>query len=115
MIQGNSTVDHTRRNAAACTRAASSSEHVLRIGLTNELNQLPGLVRFIDDEGMRPGIETFAPDPAMRDVGLAALLRFAPSGRRGIHTLEIGSRSEGLVSLGPRERVVLKDAIRSRA
>jgi hypothetical protein len=51
------------------------SEHVRRIGLTNELNQLPGLVRFIDDEGMRPGIETFAPDPAMRDIGLAALLR----------------------------------------
>ena len=60
---------------------------------------------------MRPGIEEFAPDPAMRDIGLAALLRFAPSGRKGIHTLEIGSRSEGMMSLGQRERVVLREAI----
>lgn len=79
--------------------------------LSDELHLLPGLIRFIADEGMRPGIEEIAPDPAMRDIGLAALLRFAPSGRKGIHTLEIGSRSEGMMSLGQRERVVLRDAI----
>jgi hypothetical protein len=79
--------------------------------LSDELHLLPGLVRFIADEGMRPGLEEASPDPAMRDISLAALLRFAPSGRKGIHTLEIGSRSQGLVSLGQRERVVLREAI----
>jgi hypothetical protein len=72
------------------------SEHVRRIGLTNELNQLPGLVRFIDDEGMRPGIETFAPDPAMRDIGLAALLRDPRMARDA--PIDSGSRRQGRAS-----------------
>lgn len=79
--------------------------------LADELHQLPGLIRFIDDEGMRPGVEEAAPDPAMRDISLGALLRFAPTGRRGIHTLELVSRSEGAASLGQRERVVLKEVL----
>jgi hypothetical protein len=79
--------------------------------LSDELQTLPGLVRFIDDEGMRPGVEEYVSDPAMRDIGLAALLRFSPTGRRGIHTLEIGSRGQGLVSLSQRERVVLREVI----
>lgn len=79
--------------------------------LADELHQLPGLIRFIDDEGMRAGIEEAAPDPAMRDISLAALLRFAPTGRRGIHTLELVSPTEGLASLGQRERVVLKEVL----
>lgn len=79
--------------------------------LADELHQLPGLIRFIDDEGMRPGIEEASPDPAMRDIGLSALLRFAPTGRRGIHTLELVTRTEGLASLGQRERVVLKEVL----
>lgn len=79
--------------------------------LTDELHLLPGLIRFIDDEGMRPGIDEVAPDPAMRDISLSALFRFAPTGRRGIHTLEMVSRTEGMASLGQRERVVLKEAL----
>jgi hypothetical protein len=79
--------------------------------LSDELHQLPGLIRFIDDEGMRPGIEEVSPDPAMRDISLAALLRFAPTGRKGIHTLEIATKTEGLASLGQRERVVLREAM----
>ena len=79
--------------------------------LADELHQLPGLIRFIDDEGMRPGIEEVAPDPAMRDISLAALLRFAPTGKRGIHTLEIATSTEGLAKLGQRERVVLREVI----
>lgn len=79
--------------------------------LNDELHQLPGLIRFIDDEGMSAGIEEVSPDPAMRDISLAALLRFAPTGRKGIHTLEIATRTEGLASLGQRERVVLREVI----
>jgi hypothetical protein len=79
--------------------------------LADELHQLPGLIRFIDDEGMRPGIEEVSPDPAMRDIGLSTLLRFAPTGRRGIHTLELVSRTQGSASLSQRERVVLKQVL----
>lgn len=79
--------------------------------LNDELHQLPGLIQFIDDEGMSPGIEEVSPDPAMRDIALAALLRFAPTGRKGIHTLEIATHTEGLAKLGQRERVVLREVI----
>lgn len=79
--------------------------------LSESLQMLPELIRFIDDEGLRLGIEEAAPDPAMRDISLAALLRFAPTGRRGIHTLELVTQHKGLASLGQRERVVLKEVM----
>ena len=79
--------------------------------LTPYFGKLPELARFIDDEGLRPGIAEFSPDPAMRDVQLAALYRFSPTGNRGIHTLEISSPASGRASLSQRERVVLKQVL----
>lgn len=79
--------------------------------LAEEIHQLPGLIRYIDDEGMRLGIEEISPDPAMRDISLAALLGFAPTGRKGIHTLEMATRTQGIASLGQRERVVLREVL----
>lgn len=80
--------------------------------LTQHIGCLPELIRFIDDEGLRPGIEEVVPDPAMRDVHLAALYRFSPTGQRGIHTLEISSKEFGSATLSQRERVVLREAIK---
>jgi len=79
--------------------------------LVSQVGKLPDITRFIDDEGLRPGIEEAIPDPAQRDVQLAALYRFSPTGRRGIHTVEISSRESGSASLSQRERVVLHEAI----
>jgi len=79
--------------------------------MAQEIGKLPEITRFIDDEGMRPGLEEVSPDPALRDVQLSTLYRFSPDGKRGIHTLEISSRDSGAASLSQRERVVLKEAI----
>lgn len=79
--------------------------------MAQQIGKLPEITRFIDDEGMRPGLEEISPDPALRDVQLATLYRFSPTGKRGIHTLEISSRDSGVASLSQRERVVLKEAI----
>ncbi|RKT60813.1 hypothetical protein DFR40_0960 [Azonexus fungiphilus] len=79
--------------------------------IAGQIHNLPALVRFIDDEELRPGIEEAVPDPALRDIQLAALYRFSPSGRRGIHTLELSSKDSGAATLSQRERVVLKEAI----
>ncbi len=79
--------------------------------MTQQIGKLPEITRFIDDEGLRPGLEEASPDPAMRDVQLETLYRFSPTGRRGIHTVEISSRGSGSASLSQRERVVLKEAI----
>lgn len=77
--------------------------------VAKQLGRLPEITRFIDDEGLRPGIEEATPDPALRDVQLSTLLRFSPTGRKGIHTLEISSNSCGVASLSQRERVVLRE------
>ncbi len=79
--------------------------------IVQQIGKLPEITRFIDDEGLRPGLEEFSPDPAMRDVQLTTLYHFSPTGRKGIHTLEISSRESGSASLSQRERVVLKEAI----
>ncbi|HRE72287.1 MAG TPA: hypothetical protein PLC14_17400 [Accumulibacter sp.] len=79
--------------------------------LADNIGRLPEIIRFIDDEGLRPGYEEAVPDPALRDVQLATLYRFAPTGRMGIHTLEISSTGSGSASLSQRERVVLKEVI----
>lgn len=79
--------------------------------MADQIGKLPEISRFIDDEGMLPGLEEASPDPALRDVQLATLYRFSPTGKKGIHTLEISSRESGSASLSQRERVVLKEAI----
>lgn len=79
--------------------------------IAGQIHNLPEIIRFIDDEEMRPGIEEAIPDPAFRDIQLATLYRFSPSGRRGIHTLELSSKDSGAATLSQRERVVLKEAI----
>jgi hypothetical protein len=81
------------------------------IDLSHELQLLPELIKYIDDEGLRMGFEDAYPDPALRDISLAALLRFAPTGRKGIHTMELATQQKGMAKLGQRERVVLKEAI----
>lgn len=85
-------------------------DHMM-IALTTDMGRLPEIIRFIDDEGLRPGLEEAIPDPALRDVQLQSLYRFSPTGQRGIHTLEISSIGSGSASLSQRERVVLKEAI----
>lgn len=94
-----------------CDQAVFGIEPDEGRSLSSELQLLPGLVRFIEDEGLGSGIEELSPDPAMRDISLATLLHFSPTGRKGIHTLEMATKSHGLVSLSQRERVVLLSAI----
>ena len=79
--------------------------------MAEQIGKLPEITRFIDDEGINPDLEEASPDPALRDIQLSTLYRFSPTGRRGIHTLEISSRDSGAASLSQRERVVLREAI----
>lgn len=75
---------------------------------------LQGLARipaFIDDERLLPGIAEAMPDPAVRDASLLAALNLAPTGRMGIHTLGLAVPGAPSAGLGPRERVVLRQAL----
>ena len=84
----------------------------LRQRLIEMATRLPMLARFIDDETLQPGIREAEPDPALRDAALLSLLAFSPTGKRGIHTLEISSQEHGSASLSQRERVVLQETFR---
>lgn len=75
------------------------------------VRNLPALTSFIRDEDVSPDICDLVPDPAQRDTSLTALYGLSPTGRRGIHTLDISSPGQRKGELSQRERVVLKEAI----
>lgn len=79
--------------------------------LSSQVDVLPAMTRMIEDEGISGGIDEISPDPAIRDVQLRALYSMSPTGRRGIHTIDLRTRAEGRASLSQRERVVLHEAI----
>lgn len=76
------------------------------------LGQLPLAGRYIDDEGLRPGVHEAFDDPAQLDVALDGLRRLAPTGKAGIHTLSLTSRDHGGVTVSQRERVVISEVLR---
>ncbi|TAG37181.1 MAG: hypothetical protein EAZ34_00290 [Polaromonas sp.] len=83
---------------------------------------LPLVPQFVGTDGIDTAALAVAiPDPAMRDAAMVAALQLAPTGSRGIHTLEITApkssdesarRSQ---SLGQPQRLVLKQALRHGA
>ncbi|MCK7581064.1 MAG: hypothetical protein MZV65_39670 [Chromatiales bacterium] len=81
--------------------------------LVEAMTALPALVEFIGDERLLPGIGEAVVDPALRDASLMALLKLAPSGKNGIHTLLFSSSEHQSARLSQRERVVLNSALKS--
>ena len=79
--------------------------------IATHLAALPVITNLVGDEIIDPSVQDVSPDPAIRDIQLSALLNFAPTGRKGIHTLEIGSKAEARASLSQRERVVIRQAL----
>lgn len=76
------------------------------------VHQLPTLTEAIEDESLTQAATEIMPDPAERDAALAALYRLSPTGKRGIHTLDITAPGTKRGVLSQRERVVLADALR---
>lgn len=72
---------------------------------------LPAIPEFIDDETISAGILELMPDPAHRDASLEAVFGMTPTGRTGIHTIDISSPDASTSALTNRERVVLREAL----
>lgn len=70
---------------------------------------LPTIPGFIGDEEIDHEIVDAMPDPALRDASLMASYHLAPSGKMGIHTVEIGRPDGKSAALSQRERVVLRE------
>ncbi|BBV97944.1 hypothetical protein [Pseudomonas monteilii] len=75
------------------------------------IRQLPTIPEFIDDEKVSAGISELMPDPALRDASLEAVFRLSPTGRAGIHTIDISSPDAKRNALTNRDRVVLREAL----
>lgn len=80
--------------------------------LRDAFRHLPGLTEAIGDEAVNPLATEIIPDAAERDAALLALHSLAPTGKRGIHTLDMTSPGSSRGTLSQRERVVLADALR---
>ncbi|MCL4182826.1 MAG: hypothetical protein KJ011_05205 [Burkholderiaceae bacterium] len=77
---------------------------------------LPVVARHVTDTEVRKEIADELPDPALRDASLMAAYALAPTGRRGVHTLELDARgAQGDFARGVldvRDRVVLAETVR---
>lgn len=79
------------------------------IAVRDAFYKLPLVSQFIRDEYIDGEIADAMPDPALRDASLTASYHLAPTGKIGIHTLDIGRPDERPGSLSQRERVVLRE------
>lgn len=103
-------VDSAQRMALseplALEEAAPALESVRRAVRT-----LPIVPQFIGNERVSDEIQDAIADPQLRDASLTAAFHLAPTGRRGIHTLEISAprSSAPQATLTNRERTVLRE------
>lgn len=86
--------------------------------LRQSLHALPVVPHFVGLDKVNSELMEALPDPALRDAAMVAAYELAPTGKRGIHTLQISAPRAKLdmaraqQSLGQPERVVLKAALR---
>lgn len=77
---------------------------------------LPLVQQFVGDESVSPEISEAISDAQVRDASLMAAYHLSPTGRRGIHTIEISAPGSHHIpaAFTNRERVVLREsALRS--
>lgn len=85
-------------------------EPVIR-SVREAVRRLPEVSEFIQDERVSPEIVDFIDDPAQRDTAMMALYRLSPTGKVGIHTVDIASPGRRASTLSQRERVVLREEL----
>jgi hypothetical protein len=70
---------------------ATEEEDSAVAAVKDVITKLAIVPKYIRDDGIDPSISDAITDPAIRDIALMAAFNLAPTGRRGIHTLEIAS------------------------
>lgn len=82
--------------------------------IRNAVRSLPTIPKFVGDEGINAGgiAEAFV-DADIRDAMLMAAYHLSPTGKRGIHTIEISAprSNEKSGSFTNRERIVLRESV----
>lgn len=100
-------------------RLDNSDDAPTLLRLRQAIHALPMVPQYVGTDGMDRDILDALPDPALRDAAMVAAHDLAPTGNKGIHTVEISSPTaddrdaRSAHPLGQRERVVLGDALRN--
>lgn len=89
---------------------SSNDEPVFR-QIRHAIRTLPALSDTIEDDQISPAAAELIPDAAERDAAFSALHRIAPTGQKGIFSLELSAPGSVNGELSPRERLVLHDAL----
>lgn len=89
----------------------SEDDEPVMMAVREAVRRLPAVPVHIRDDMVLRSVEEVIPDPGQRDATMSVLYHLTPTGRKGIHTVEIGSPGIKTASLSQRERVVLRDAI----
>jgi hypothetical protein len=84
------------------------------LAIRDAIHRLSDIPNYVGDETIKEEIHEAIPDAAIRDALLTAALHLSPTGKIGIHTIELFSPSEQrpATGLSQRERVVLREALK---
>jgi hypothetical protein len=90
------------------------SDDPVFLAIREAIQRLPDIPNYVGDETINGEIYEEIPDAAMRDALLTAALHLSPTGKIGIHTIELFSPTEHrpATGLSQRERVVLREALK---
>lgn len=69
--------------------------------------------QFIDESSVDHGLTEALTDPAIRDAAMFAAMRLSPTDASGLVTVELESSTGEHGVLGQRERIILRDSLRS--
>ena len=104
-------VDTTDESTRALDFLLPEKENALGL-IRGALGLLPLIPEFVGNESVSAEFAERVEDPVLRDAALMAAYHLAPTGQRGIHTLELNApRQDSKTSaLTNRERVVIRES-----
>ena len=105
-------VDSAQRMAAQQQDALALPEGDAMASIRGAVRTLPLVQQFVGDESINPAISEAIADAQVRDASLMAAYHLSPTGRRGIHTIEISAPGSRQIpaAFTNRERVVLRES-----
>ena len=105
-------VDSAQRMAVQQQDALALPDGDVMASIRGAVRTLLLVQQFVEDESINPAISEAIADAQVRDASLMAAYHLSPTGRRGIHTIEISAPGSRQIpaAFTNRERVVLRES-----
>lgn len=89
------------------------SDQIALDSIVKAAQSVPIVPRFMDQGFVDAGLTEALTDPAVRDAAMFAAMRLAPTEASGLVTVEVASPSGEYGVLSQRERIILKESLKS--